>query len=113
MILEAGKKNTPITIEQKIKVQSGSGAITYAWQKIPVAPDVWSEKFDRSGVQGFVADQDLSKVVARFRIDYRDDVVADMRVVCRGKFYNIHFALDITGKNEYLELMCETGANDG
>lgn len=113
MILEAGRKNTPITIERKIRVQSGSGAITYTWQKIPVAPDVWSEKFDRSGVQGFVSSQDLSKVTARFRIDYREDVTADMRVVCKGKLYNIHCVLDLTGQSEFLELMCETGANDG
>lgn len=113
MILSGGSKNTPIVIQYKLKNQTASGAISYQWQDIPVAPKMWAEKFDRSGVQGFVADQDLSKVVARFRIDYREDVTADMRVVCKGKFYNIHFALDITGNNEYLELMCETGANDG
>lgn len=113
MILEAGKKNTPITIQAKVKAQSPSGAVTHVWQNIPVAPQMWAEKFDRSGVQGFVSNQDLSKVTARFRIDYREDVVAEMRVVCKGKYYNIHYALDITGQNEYLELMCETGANDG
>lgn len=113
MILAAGAKNTPITIQYKLRSQTGSGAITYQWRDIAVSPKMWAEKFDRSGVQGFVADQDLSRVTARFRIDYREDVTADMRVVCKGRFYNIHYALDITGTNEYLELMCEIGANDG
>ena len=113
MILEAGKKNTPITIQQKVRAQTASGAITYSWQNIPVAAQMWAEKFDRSGVQGFVADKDVSRVVARFRVDYREDLSDEMRVVCKGKFYNIHYVLDLTGENEFLELMCETGANDG
>lgn len=113
MLIEAGKMNTPITIQEKAKVKSASGAVGFTWQNIAVAPQVWAEKFDRSGVQGFVSDQDLSKVTARFRIHYREDVLPAMRIVCKGKFYNIHFALDLTGQNEFLELMCETGGNDG
>jgi SPP1 family predicted phage head-tail adaptor len=113
MILQAGSKNTPITIQTKVETQSASGAITYQWQNIPVAPQMWAEKVDRSGVQSFQSSQDLNKVYTRFRIDYREDLAAQMRIACKGRFYNIEAILDLTGNDEFLELMCSTGVNDG
>jgi SPP1 family predicted phage head-tail adaptor len=89
MILEAGRKNTPITIQTRVAAQSPSGATVYEWQNIPANPQMWAEKVDRSGGQSFESNQDLNKVFTRFRIDYREDLAEQMRVVCKGRFYNI------------------------
>lgn len=113
MILEAGSKNFPIVIQQKVTTQTPSGAETSTWQNIPVAHEMWAEKVDRSGGQSFGSSQDLNKVFTRFRIDYREDLVEQMRIVCKGRFYNIEAILDLTGNGEFIELMCSTGVNDG
>lgn len=111
--MQAGKLNKRIAIQQKISARDAAGGDVYEWQNIHDTPTVWAEKVDRSGLQGFESGQDLSKVTARFRIRYREDIEPSMRVVYKDKFYAIQYVLDLTGTHDFIELMCETGANDG
>ena len=112
-MLSAGQRDRLITFQQKVKVSSLTGAVTYTWQNIAVDPTEWAERFDRSGTEGFTANNRLASATTRFRLRHRTDIFEDMRVLDEGIAYDIKAALDVSGSREFLELMCERGKVDG
>lgn len=56
------------------------------------------------------ADQLVSQATGSFRIMWREDITADMRVVTRGRVYSIAQVLYDEADREYVDLVVSTGA---
>lgn len=78
-----------------------------------VAP-VWASIEPLSAREFIAAQASQSEVTARIVIRHRPDVTAAMRILYRGKVYNIHGVLaDPKSGLEYLTLPVSEGVNDG
>ncbi|HEX5486501.1 MAG TPA: phage head closure protein [Limnobacter sp.] len=111
--MDAGSLNKRITLQRKVTTKGPAGGVQETWENLTDTPEVWARKVDRSGVQTTESGQTISKVTSNFRIRYRTDVEPSMRVLFNSRPYNILYVLDLDGMNDFLELMCETGANNG
>lgn len=105
------KPNALITLERQTEAQDGSGQQLEKWT--PVTPKIWAEVKDISGREFLAAQAGQSAVQTKIRIRYRPGIVASMRAVHGSTVYDIHAALDQTGKRVELVLMCSTGVNNG
>lgn len=91
---------------------SVTGEMVLSWElvaeKVPAAIEPISAR-------EFIAAQAAqSAVTARIVIRRRDGVDATMRIIHRGRIYNIHGVLpDPKSGLEYLTLPCSMGVNDG
>lgn len=110
--MEAGKLRHRITIQRPIRTQNPvSGTITQAWEDVAT---VWAS-IEALSAREFIAAQAVqSKVAARVVIRYREGIDASMRILHKGKIYNIEGVLpDPKSGREYLTLPCSEGVNDG
>jgi SPP1 family predicted phage head-tail adaptor len=102
--LSVGSLRHRITIEKPTETRSKSGAITLSWE---TAATVWAEKQDLSGREYLQAQQAESLISTRFRIHYRSDITAKMRVKHGNNYYSIEAVLDPDGFRRELHLMCK------
>jgi SPP1 family predicted phage head-tail adaptor len=110
-----GRLDKKITIQKLVAgspQQTGSGAPDVAWADLI---SVWASIEPVKGRELFAGQAFESEVTVRFRIRYRSDVTAGMRIVCDGKYYNITAVPPDTRhvRKAGLELMCTQGLNDG
>ena len=93
--------------EQQIAQDPNTGEMLTTWATIACP---WAEIVPMSGREFLAASAEQSEVRGRIVIRYRDDVDASMRVVYRGKYYNIHAVLpDAESGLEHLTLMTGEG----
>lgn len=102
MSLPAGQLRNRVTLQKPETIVSGYGERTRSWADVCT---VWAD-FHPLSVREFIAQSGpQSRVSARVVIRYRDDVDATMRLVHRGKTYNIAGVLpDPDSGREYLTL---------
>jgi len=113
--LAAGKLNRQITIQRKIRVRDPAGQSIDTWVD---HARVWANWKTITGSalsnQEFITgDIEVDRVVTSIRIRYREDLKSDMRVVYRGKFYDIKAVLPDEEFREYLDISVAEGANLG
>jgi len=101
--MKAGKLRHRITIQQATETLSATGAVSLTWATLAT---VWAERMDLSGREFFQASQVNAEKTVKFRIRYRADLTAKMRVVHEGKTYDLAAALDEKGRKIELLLMC-------
>lgn len=113
MALSAGRLRHRVRIERPDYVQDPiTGEMVKGWElvadKVPAAIEPLSAR-------EFIAAQAVqSAVTARIVIRRRSDIDATMRILHRGRVYNIHGVLpDPESGLEYLTLPCSEGVNDG
>lgn len=93
--------------EQQITQDPVTGEMLTTWVTIA---QPWAEIVPMSGREFMAAGAEQSEVRGRIVIRYRDDVDASMRVVYRGKYYNIFAVLpDAESGREHLTLMTGEG----
>lgn len=112
MALSPGKLRQAITIQERIKAQDAFGAPLNVWQ------DVWKgvpAAVEPLSAREFIASaQYQSQVSARITIRYRDGLNAGMRILFRGKIYNIVGILpDNVCGLDYITLPVTEGTNEG
>jgi SPP1 family predicted phage head-tail adaptor len=100
-MIQAGKLDRRITIQERTAVQDGAGGETVTWVD---RATVWAAKMDVSGREQLMAHQMVPTDLVRFRIRYRSDVAMTDRVVYDGVAYNIQHKAEI-GRREGLELL--------
>lgn len=111
MPIQAGLLRHWVDIEQFAEHVNSSGERDRYWE--PVAT-VWAAVEPMSAREFTAAQQIQSKVTTRITIRYRDGITAAMRIVHRGKYYNIQGVLsDKDSGIEYLTLPCSEGTNEG
>jgi SPP1 family predicted phage head-tail adaptor len=113
--LRLGKFNKRVTLQRIAAVsppQYGSGEPDVAWENVAnlyaiVEPGVARNK------EFVAADQIQGDTQTMITIRYMDGVDRTMRVLFRDKKYNIADIIDPSEEQEFLELYCTEGANDG
>lgn len=84
-----------------------TGEIPYTWTTIA---EPWAQMVPMSGREFLAAAAEQSEVRGRIVIRYRGEVDASMRIVYRGRYYNIlAVLLDAESGKEHLTLMVAEG----
>lgn len=112
MSIASSKLRHKVALQRRVRAQDPvTGEITYEWQTVA---NVWASVEPLSAREFISAQAVQSKVSARIVIRHRSDVDASMRIMHRGKLYNIEGVLsDPVSGLEYLTLPCSEGVNDG
>lgn len=111
--MDAGKLNRRITIQQPATTRGGSGGAAVAWADWK--KDIWAKVIPLSGNERRVTDHggEIAEARTEFIIRYRAGVDETMRVLYKGKFYNIKHVKDVNDDHDIIVLTCDTGVNDG
>lgn len=112
MPLNPGNLRHRITIEKPGETQDpNTGEMIAGWQLVD---EVWADKRPSSAREFKQSQAGQSEITGEFQIWYRDDVDATMRIVHRGKIYNIEGALEDNESGlAWLTLPYSEGVNDG
>lgn len=109
---QAGRLRHKVSLQDCVeRVDPATGARDKAWVEVA---KVWAEIAPLSA-RDFIQSAALqSQVTTRITIRYRENVDASMRIVHRGRIYDIAGVLpDKNSGLEYLTLPCSEGANAG
>ena len=101
--MRAGRLSSRVTIQQRTDAQNEIGELVPVWSTLAT---VWANVIHKSGLETIKAGASASVVKASFRIRFRADVKADMRVVKGSDVYNIEAVLPSQGR-VYCDLVCE------
>lgn len=102
-MLQAGKLNTRITIQQLAAGQDAVGQPVQNWTDVAT---VWANVRYNSGAESIKAGEDTSVVKASVRIRHRLGVLASMRAVYGAEVFEIKAVLPNRLKG-YVDLVCE------
>lgn len=103
--MKVGKLRHQILLQfQKEEQDPQTGVLTHSWADLAT---VWAS-VEPLSAREFVASQATqARVTVRITIRYRDDVVPTLRIIHRGKIYNVEGVLaDRESGLEYLTLPC-------
>lgn len=111
-MIQAGKLRHRVSLQERQTTRDPvTGDVLSSWVEIAKP---WASVEPLSARDFIAAGVNQSQVVARIVIRYREPVTADMRIVHRGKVYNIEGVLpDKDSGREYLTLPCSQGVSDG
>jgi SPP1 family predicted phage head-tail adaptor len=98
-----------LTLQEEGRVADGGGGFTLVWQNVAANPTVWGRIVPLSGREVLQAGQLQTPVSHRILIRYRPDVTGAMRLVLGTRVFNIRAAVNVDGRDRWLELMCEEG----
>ena len=110
--MRVGQLRQRVLLQRKSYEQDQkSGAMVETWQNVA---NVWAS-IEPLSVREFIASQAMqAEITARAVIRYRADMEATMRLIHRGKIYNIIGILaDKNSGLEYQTLTLSEGVNDG
>lgn len=111
MALASGKLRHRVELQEFIEAINSFGEREKYWAHVA---DVWAEVAPLSAKEFIAAQQGQSEISARITIRHRPDVKPEMRIVFRGKFYNIKGVLtDPVSGLEYITCPCSEGVGDG
>lgn len=110
--IASGKLRHKVALQKQVRTQDPeTGAMVTTWQTVA---NVWASVEPLSAREFIAAQAAQSAVSARIVIRHRPDVDATMRILHRGRIYNIEGVLaDPRSGREYLTLPCSEGVNDG
>ena len=74
---------------------------------------VWASILYLTGDETIKSSAPLSVVKASIRIRYRNDVVANMRVIMGPAVFDIRAVMPDEARREYVDLVVEAGGNNG
>lgn len=100
--MQAGKLDRQIVL---LRYSSSTGSFGGADETYTPFATVWADVIDLRGTQFFAAQQTNSGATTKFRIRYRDDLVARDRIEFKGRQYDIIGVPIEFGRNETLEIM--------
>jgi len=113
MPLNAGFLDTPITLQQQASGVDARGQANGAWQSIGTDPDVWAQQMPAKGREFFAAGQMQAEGATAWRIRYRTDITAQMRVLDDlGNPWDIAAPPVPSANREWLDLYCIQGVRD-
>lgn len=109
--MRAGQLKSQITIQAKTtSVDEYGEPLPGVWTDVAT---VWADIKHISGMETLRSGVELSVVRASIRIRYRTGLSAGMRAVHGARVYDIRAALPDEASREYVDLVCEIGANQG
>lgn len=109
--MRAGLLREEIVLQQRTDTVDSFGQPIPVWSNLDTE---WAAAEPERGREFFVAQQLQAVEPIRFRLRYRADVTASMRVLWRGKIYDIKTPpVDFFGRERELHLYCDTGLTQG
>jgi SPP1 family predicted phage head-tail adaptor len=107
--MRAGQFNSRVLLQRPVTTRNPTnGAVITSW--VDVA-STWADIRFQTGAEALRAAEPISASKASIRMRFREDIDAGCRVVHNTTIFNI-LAVNPHGR-EYLDLPCETGANNG
>lgn len=109
--IRAGSLNRRVTIEKRSSTRDAGGQLVDVWTEYAT---VWANVITQAGI-GFVSQQfvaggaERNRATMSFRIRYRTDITADMRIKHQGAYYEIHAVLPDLDRREYVDLGASIG----
>lgn len=112
-MLHTGKLDRRIVIEAPARTKGAAGGHTATWSA--VGSPLFAAVRNLSGSERRLTKQggQVAEERTEFTIHYREGITAEMRVVYRGRFYNIRHVNNFKEADRYLVLTCDTGLNNG
>lgn len=108
--MRAGPMRHRVLLQSYTEVQDETGSPVETWADVAT---VWADVRFRSGLEAVKSDAPVNVTSASIRIHYREGVVPTMRAIHDGRTYDIVSVLaDPTGR-KYLDLVAQTGENNG
>jgi SPP1 family predicted phage head-tail adaptor len=108
--MRIGQLNKRVLIQRPASGVDSIGQPVGGWATVA---RVWADIRFASGLQAVLGDAVVSVAKASVRIRKRRDVVASMRVVHGSRVFDILAVLPDEQGDDYCDLVCETGQNDG
>ncbi len=90
-------KDKKITILRKISVPDGRGGSETTWEPLPGGENIWAYYRQTTGSEFYEAARANIREEAVFEINWRNDIKAPMRILFRGKKYEITRVDDFEG----------------
>lgn len=114
MRVRIGQLDQRITLQARVKSRDALGTDDYTFANLPSRPVAWARARPLRGKELFAAGEMRGQITTEFTIRYRSDLDEKMRVVWRGKPYDIASPpIDVEGAREWTQLLCITGVRDG
>ncbi len=104
--MPAGRLRHRVRIEQPVLTPDGMGGSTKAWQELAT---VWAEIVAISSGEAVLAGKLTPRIARRFRLRYRADITAAMRLVYEGRVFNILSVINENEADAMLEILAEEG----
>lgn len=109
--MRIGTLNRQVKLQRPVETQDpDSGTIEITWVDVAT---VWANVRYLNGVETLKAATTVSIAKASIRIRFREDVVAKWRAMYGQTVFSILAVLPDAQGREYVDLACDTGANDG
>ena len=111
-MLSAGKLNKRISLQRSVAgspAKNEFGEPNVSWQDLAT---VWSSVEPLNGREFWAQQQVQSEITVRFRIRFRNDVLAGMRIDYNNAIYMIKTVIDPMEEHEELQLMCSEGVRE-
>ena len=106
-MLPAGLMNQRVTIQSPPTGEDALGQRIGTWSDLAT---VWAQALPLRGLEKQTADSTQTGAVVKFRLRYRSDITAAMRVTWRGVTYSIvGDPIDVDGARHTTELVCSSG----
>lgn len=113
--MEAGQLNRRITIQQRVEEQRPGGQVVDQWKDVA---RLWSWVKTQSGMGaakqvGGEGTLVTTEVPYSFRIRYRPNIMASMRVLYQGSVFDIIQVRHDLANRVWTDLVCTQGISDG
>lgn len=100
--MRAGRLDRRIVIQKNTPIQDALGESTDAWAEVAT---VWAERNDSRGREFFGSDQVTGEAVTMYRIRFRSDVVAAMRILDGAEVWDIQSVAGGFRRKEFIEIV--------
>ncbi len=109
--MDIGKLKWQVELQRRAPAADEAGQPVYTWQSLATG---WADVRFPGGLETIRGDAPVAVTRASVRIRYRTDVdAAACRLLFRGAVYDIQAVLPDEAHRQYLDLVCESGQNDG
>ncbi|KAB2953724.1 phage head closure protein [Heliorestis acidaminivorans] len=96
-----GQLKERITLQKKILSKTANGFEVESWQDVCT---LWASVSNLRGREFFAAAAVQAEKTVKFTIRYQKDIDSSMRILFRGKVYNITALDNINYENKYMEI---------
>lgn len=108
--MQSGKLNRRVTLQSQSATPDTYGAPALTWTDFAT---VWAHVSPVTGRESFAGQALYAEVDYQILIRYRTGVVAKMRAVYGGGYYDIQAVIDKDQDHRLLNLLCKSGLTDG
>ena len=102
MVLDPGRLRERVTIQQATESRNSLGEVTQAWSTFV---ERWASVEGLSGREVLLSGQQQTEVTHRVRMRYVEGMTQQMRILWRGRVFEITSLLEHANRTEH-ELLC-------